>query len=213
MRVIEKEAKTEEDAINAVLKELGSDNRNMIKNVEVIGEAKPSFLNLRGKRVKVRITVQDDIEKEVNGQIKELLSRMTITLKNIDILENNDKMLKLNLNTDKDSLLIGKRGKTLEAVQYLTNIICNKGKEERIKIVLDVEGYRAKRVLSLQKLAKNLAIKVKESRKDQVLEPMNPFERKIIHSALQDHKDVKTESQGQGIFKKLKISYRRSHSV
>lgn len=206
MKIIEKDAKTEEDAINQVLKELGTDNRDLIKNVEVIENNKTSFLLFNNKKVKVKVTVADADEKEVSQKLQEFLEKMGISVKQIDILEYDELSIKLNIQSDKDSLIIGKRGKTLEALQYLLNVIYNKNNETRLKIILDVEGYRQKRVRSLQKLAKNLALKVRQTKRDQVLEPMNPYERKIIHSALQDSKDVNTESIGNGIFKKVKIS-------
>lgn len=208
MRVIEKEAKTEEDAINLVLQELGTDNRELIKNVEVIESNKAKFLKFNNK-LKVRVSIVDNAEQEVTDLVKEFLNQMGISVNNIDILECDESKISLALKTDKDSLLIGKRGKTLESVQYLLNIFFNRKKEEKLKIVLDVENYRAKRVQSLQKLARNLALKVKKTRKEKILEQMNPYERKIIHAALQDERDVKTESLGSGVFKKIKISLKR----
>lgn len=209
MRIIEKDAKTEEDAINMVLKEIGTDNKDLIKNVEVIENSKSKFLSFNSKKVKVKVTIFDDQEKELISLIKELLLKMNINTNNIDIFECNESGIKINIKTDNDSIFIGKRGKTLEAVQYILNIMFNKNKEPRIKIILDVEGYREKRVQSLQKLARNLALKVRQTKRDRILEPMNPYERKIIHSALQDQNDINTESIGNGAYKKIKISITR----
>ncbi len=208
MRIIEKEAKTEEDAINLVLKELGTDDKSVIKNIEVT-DNKIKFLNFSNKKLKVKVTVYDNREQEIFTNVKELLSQMDIKVNNIKVLEYDESKTVLTLSTDKDSLLIGKRGKTLEAAQYIINIICNKNHENRIKIILDVEDYRAKRVQSLQKLAKNLALKVRKTRKDKILEQMNPYERKIIHAALQDERDIGTDSLGDGVFKRIKISLKR----
>jgi len=208
MRVIEKDAKTEEDAINQILKEIGTENRDLIQNVEVIEGAK-SILPFSSKKVKVKVTISESVEQETKQLVEEFIKQMGVNVNKINILEYDDNNVNIDLKTDKDSLIIGKRGKTLEALQYLVNIIFNKNREKRVKIILDVQGYRDKRVQSLQKLAKNLALKVKQTRRDKVLEPMNPYERKIIHSALQNNKDIKTESIGNGIFKKVKISLKK----
>ncbi len=205
MKIIEKEAKTEEDAINKVLEEIGKENKDLIRNVEVI-EGSKSILPFSSKKVKVIVTIYEEPEKEITAVVEEFLKQMDIKTNKIDVLECTESIMKLDLNTDKDSLVIGKRGKTLEAMQYLINIIFNRNRDPRIKVILDIEGYREKRVRSLQKLARNLALKVKQTRRDKILEPMNPYERKIIHSTLQDQKNVNTESIGDGIFKKIKIS-------
>ncbi|MBU1077192.1 MAG: KH domain-containing protein [Spirochaetes bacterium] len=205
MKVIEKEAKSEEEAINQVLKELGTENKELIQNIEVSdNNSKPSFLKFN-KKLKVKVTIFDQREQEAVSVVKALLAKMNITVSDIKILEFDDTMVTLDLDTDKDSLLIGKRGKTLEAVQYLLNVILNRKKEEKFKVILDVENYREKRVKALQKLAQNLALKVRKTRKEKILEQMNPYERKIIHSTLQDEKDVSTESIGSGVFKKIKV--------
>lgn len=208
MRVIEKAAKTEENAIDQVLKEIGTDNRDLIQNVEVI-ESSRSILPFNSKKVKVRVTVYEEQEKEIISLTEEFLKQMAVNVNEIKILECDELTIRLNLDTDKDSQVIGKRGKTLEALQYLLNIMFNKNKELRIKVILDIQGYRDKRVRSLQKLARNLALKVKQTKRDKILEPMNPYERKIIHSALQDHKEVNTESIGDGIFKRIKIGLKK----
>lgn len=205
MRVIEKEAKTEEEAINLVLKEIGTKDKDIIHNIEVSKNNKLSFLKFKSKKLKVKLMVYEEQEQEIVSLIKEFLSNMDLDVSDIKILEYDESILKLNIKTDKDSLLIGKRGKTLEAVQYLTNVIYNKKKEKRIKIILDVENYREKRVLALEKLARNLALKVRKTRKETILEQMNPYERKIIHAALQNEKDIGTEGVGFGVFKKIKI--------
>lgn len=205
MKVIEKEAKTEEDAINKVLEEIGKENKDLIRNVEVV-EGSKSILPFTSKKVKVKVTIYEEPEKEIVAVVEEFLNQMDIKTNEISVLECTESIIKLDLNTDKNSLVIGKRGKTLEAMQYLINIIFNRNRDPRIKVILDIEGYREKRVRSLQKLARNLALKVKQTRRDKILEPMNPYERKIIHATLQDQKDVNTESIGDGIFKKIKIS-------
>lgn len=103
-------------------------------------------------------------------------------------------------------IIIGKRGETLDAIQYLVNIVANKQRKEYIKIMLDSENYRARREDTLRKLAFKLSKKVQKSRKPIILEPMNPYDRRIIHSALQDSKFVKTHSEGKEPFRKVVIT-------
>lgn len=102
--------------------------------------------------------------------------------------------------------IIGKRGKTLEALQFITDLISNRFSRESRKVILDIEGYRTRRKESLERLAGNIAKKVVESSRSRLLEPMNPFERRIIHLALQEHEEVFTRSEGVGVFKKVRIA-------
>ncbi len=107
-----------------------------------------------------------------------------------------DKKLEVAMNTNKDNVLIGKRGKTLESLELLTNLAINKGESKYVNVYLDVADYKRKRRETLNRLANNLAKKVMKTKRYHALEPMNRYERKIIHAALQDHKYVKTYSKG-----------------
>jgi spoIIIJ-associated protein len=109
-------------------------------------------------------------------------------------------------------MIIGKRGKTLEALQLLVNIIFNKGEDKWKKIILDIENYRDKRESTLRELAFKVARKVKKTGKPQFLEPMNPFERRVIHIALQDDPHVDTRSEGSGNMKRVKVFLKRRKS-
>lgn len=102
--------------------------------------------------------------------------------------------------------IIGKRGETLDAIQYLVNIVANKERQEYIKIMLDTENYRARREETLKNLAYKLSKKAQKTRKPIILEPMNPYDRRIIHSALQDSKIVKTHSEGKEPFRRVVIT-------
>ncbi len=122
--------------------------------------------------------------------------------------------ISLEITTPDSALVIGRKGKTLEALQYLVNLIINKGKpgippkagEERIKVILDTEGYREKRKARLIELAKRLAERVKEEDTEVFLEPMNPYERRIIHTTLAEDPDVETKSVGEGMERQVVIS-------
>ena len=118
----------------------------------------------------------------------------------------NDNRVSISLEGKNMGIIIGKRGETLDAIQYLVNIVANKEREEYIKIMLDTENYRARREETLRRLALKLSKKVQKSRKPIILEPMNPYDRRIIHSALQDSKFVKTHSEGREPFRKVVIT-------
>ena len=106
-------------------------------------------------------------------------------------------------------LLIGKRGQTLDSIQYLTSLVVNKGKEKYVRIKVDTENYRQRRKDTLESLAKNIAYKVKRSRRSVALEPMNPYERRIIHSALQGNKFVETYSEGSEPYRHVVVAPKR----
>lgn len=106
-------------------------------------------------------------------------------------------------------ILIGKRGQTLDSLQYLTNRVANKSQEEYVRVKLDTENYRQRRKETLENLAKNIAYKVKRTKKQISLEPMNPYERRVIHSALQNDKYVSTHSEGEEPYRRVVITLAR----
>ncbi len=114
--------------------------------------------------------------------------------------------ISLEITTPDSALVIGRQGKTLGALQYLVNLVINKDKEERIKVILDTEGYRERRKARLMELATKLAQRAKEENTEVFLEPMNPYERRIIHTTLADDPDVETESVGEGMERQVVIS-------
>lgn len=114
--------------------------------------------------------------------------------------------LNIDISGDKMGIIIGKRGETLDSLQYLTNIVVNKGNEGYIKVMIDTENYRSRREDTLKKLAYKLAKKASQTKKPVILEPMNPYDRRIIHSALQDSRTVKTHSEGKEPFRRVVIT-------
>ena len=121
-------------------------------------------------------------------------------------VEMNENEMDINLSGDDMGVLIGKRGQTLDSLQYLTSIVVNKGRKEYIRVKVDTENYRSRRKETLENLAKNLAYKAKRTKNPVSLEPMNPYERRIIHSALQNDKYVTTHSEGEDPFRKVIIT-------
>ena len=120
-----------------------------------------------------------------------------------------EKEMSLNLIGDDMGILIGKRGQTLDSIQYLTSLVVNKGEEEYIRVKVDIENYRERREETLVNLAKNLAHKVKRTHREVELEPMNPYERRIIHSTLQGDKYVVTRSEGEEPYRHVVIALKR----
>ena len=142
----------------------------------------------------------NDAEKFLLGLFERM--NMAVTIKS----EIQDGILKLNLSGRGMGVLIGRRGETLDALQYLTSLVVNNGKSEYTKIMLDTENYRKKREDTLRRLAKRLADKVQNSGKRVVLEPMNPYERRILHSTLQNYENVYTYSEGEDPFRSVVVA-------
>ena len=124
-------------------------------------------------------------------------------------IEKTEEEINIELSGDEMGILIGKRGQTLDSLQYLTSLYVNKNSDNYVRVKLDTENYRSRRKDTLENLAKNLAYKVKRTKRPVVLEPMNPYERRIIHSALQNDKYVSTHSEGDEPYRKVVITYNR----
>lgn len=120
-----------------------------------------------------------------------------------------DKSLAIDMRGEEIGILIGKRGQTLDSLQYLVSLVINKGKADYIRVKLDTENYRQRRKETLENLAKNIAYKVKRTKRPVSLEPMNPYERRIIHSALQNDKYVTTHSEGEEPFRRVVVSLKK----
>ena len=120
-----------------------------------------------------------------------------------------ERILDIDLSGEDMGVLIGKRGQTLDSIQYLTSLVVNKGKEDYIRVKLDTENYRQRRKATLENLAKNIAFKVKRTKRPVSLEPMNPYERRIIHSALQNDRYVTTRSEGEEPFRHVVVCLKR----
>ncbi len=206
MVIREYEGRTEREATKRAVEDLGV-NGDKLK-IEVITE-KSKFFSF-GSTVKIRVYL-DDIEDTVSNKVEKFLQGMFQTIGvdiSIQTIEETGKLY-VEIISDSAGIIIGKRGKTLEALQLITNIIVNKDKDKWIKVILDIENYRDKRETTLTDLAVKVASKVKKTGKFQILEPMNPFERRIIHMALQNDPRIITKSEGAGNLKKVKIYLRR----
>lgn len=200
---IEKSAKTKEEAIALALEELGIDESNA--TIEVVEEGSKGFLGIGSKDAVVRVSANGvDSSKRAEDFLSKIFE-LTGEEVNVEATSEGD-TLKVNLSGPDMGIVIGKRGETLDALQHLTSLVVNRGDSDFMKVSLDAENYREKRNEALESLAHKLANKVVRTRRNTTLEPMNAYERRIIHSALQDHESVTTYSVGQGINRKVVIA-------
>ncbi len=206
MDEIRKTAKTVEEAIAAALAELGVSREET--DITVIDEGTKAFLGMfGGKDAVVLVKKNFQPEREAESFLREIFLTMGLIVK--IKAEMKDKHLFVELTGDDMGILIGKRGQTLDALQYLVNLVVNKKSPYYISVMLDTENYRQRRRETLESLAFNLAKKVKHTRRNVVLEPMNPYERKIIHSALQNDRYVTTYSEGEEPYRNVVITLKR----
>ncbi len=189
---MEKRAKTVDEAVNEALKELNATIDEV--DVTVLDAGSKGFLGIGSKPAVVKVELQFNPERIARNFLREVIAAFGISL-NIDTTLK-DKQLFINITGKDVGVLIGKHGQTLDSLQYLVNLVVNRGHAPYIAINLDTENYRKRRKETLESLAHNLAKKAKTTRKSVYLEPMTPYERRIIHTALQHDKYVTTSSEG-----------------
>jgi spoIIIJ-associated protein len=200
-------AKTVEEALTDASVSLGVTSDQI--EYEVVEKGSSGFLGIGSKNAVIRVSLKDSAEDSV----REFLTRVFDAMKmNVEVKINVDeanRMIDVELKGDEMGILIGKRGQTLDSLQYLTNLAVNKRSEDFYKIKIDTEDYRKRRRETLENLAKNIAYKVKKTRRPVSLEPMNPFERRIIHSTLQNDRYVTTYSEGDEPFRHVVVTLKR----
>ena len=173
--------------------------------IEVLEEASKGLFGILGVReAKVKVTEIIIPEKKAIRLLKQIFEYMKLEVE-IRVVEL-DNYSKIDLTGPDLGILIGRRGDTLDALQYYINLAANKNAEKRARFIIDVEGYRQRRQETLNRLALKLAEKAKRKGRNVVLEPMNPHERRVIHTALQNHKEVFTYSEGEEPYRKIIIS-------
>jgi spoIIIJ-associated protein len=202
VKEVQKTAKTVEKAIEEALAELKADRDEV--EIDIIDEGAKGFLGFGSRDAVVKVVKKFNPEKVAKDFLREMFIAMGIIV-NIET-ELKEKQLLINLTGDDMGILIGKRGQTLDSIQYLVNLVVNKGNAPYLSITIDTENYRQRRKETLEALAYNLAKKVKQTGKKVVLEPMNPYERRIIHSSLQNNKYVTTYSEGEEPYRNVVIA-------
>ena len=207
MEFIEVSAKTVDDAITEASIKLGTTSDKI--EVEVIEKGSTGFLGIKGKPAIIKARKKNDTVDNIREFLENVFSAMNMEV-TIDIKKaEDDKVYEVELSGKEMGLLIGKRGQTLDSLQYLTNLAVNKHSDGYIKVKLDTEDYRQRRKDTLENLAKNIAYKVKRTKRPVSLEPMNPFERRVIHSALQGDRYVETHSEGEEPFRHVVVTLKK----
>ncbi len=207
MKTLEMTGKTVNEALENALKSLNLTEDRV--EYEVLDEGSKGFLNLIGaKPAKILVKVKRDYKDEVKLFLRNILNSMKVQAE-IRIREEND-IIHIDLTGPKMGIIIGYRGETLDALQYLTSLVVNKDHNIPYKkVVLDTENYRKKREETLIRVAEKTAYKVKKIRRPYKLEPMNPYERRIIHSALQDNEYVYTFSEGEEPHRRVVVDIKK----
>ena len=200
-------AKTVDDAITEALIQLGVTSDRL--EYEVIEKGSAGFLGINRKDAVIRARRKNDTNDNIRDFLESVFKAMGLTVTIQIEKEEDSNVVNVDLKGDDMGVLIGKRGQTLDSLQYLANRVANKHQEGYVRVKLDTENYRARREETLRHLAKNIAHKVKRNRRPVALEPMNPYERRIIHSALQSDPYVMTHSEGEEPFRKVVITLKK----
>lgn len=208
MDMIEVSAKTVSDAITEACQKLGVTSDKL--DYQVVEEGSSGFLGIGAKPAVIKAAVKkSSVEEVARAFLNDVFQAMNMEVV-IDIKYNEEeKSMDIELSGNEMGVLIGKRGQTLDSIQYLTSLVVNKGNAGYVRVKVDTENYRARRKETLENLAKNIAFKVKRTKKPVFLEPMNPYERRVIHSALQNDPLVSTHSEGEEPYRKVVVTLKK----
>lgn len=207
MEFIEVSAKTVNDAITEACQKLTVTSDKL--EYEVIEEGSAGFLGIGSKPAVIKARVKSSVEDTAKDFLNEVFCAMNLAVV-VDVkYDEADNSMEVDLSGDEMGVLIGKRGQTLDSLQYLVSLVVNKNVENYIRVKVDTENYRQRRKETLENLAKNISYKVKRTKRPVSLEPMNPYERRIIHSALQNDKYVTTHSEGDEPYRHVVVVLRK----
>jgi spoIIIJ-associated protein len=214
--------KTESKPVTSTHSDTKSNNKSVVANDSEVAHStalkkefkKETYKDTLRREVSPRkeielAEVQPETLVAAENFIKDVLKAMALTDATVSSKVDSEGAILINIEGEQMGLLIGKRGQTLDSLQYLANRVANKAQEGYVRVRLDTENYRDRRVETLERLAKNVASKVKRTKRRYALEPMNPYERRIIHSALQGEKEITTYSEGEEPYRKIVVSYVR----
>ena len=205
MKFIEVSAKTEDEAVQSALDQLGLTRDDV--SVEIIERAKTGFLGIGSSPAVVKVIYESEEKKSERAEsfIIGLLSRMGVDA--TPTITEDDGSINIVLTGENPGAIIGRRGETLDAVQHLTNYVVNRGGSNRVRVNIDAENYRLRRNEALESLAERTAGKVVKYRRNMTLDPMNAYERHVIHTALQDNKSVSTYSVGSEPNRRVVVAF------
>ena len=207
MEFVEFSAKTVNDAIIEACQKFTVASDKL--EVEVVEEGSSGFLGIGSKPAVIRAKVKSSITDTARDFLNSVFEAMNMVVVIEVNYDENEKTMDIELSGDEMGVLIGKRGQTLDSLQYLVSLVVNKDMEDYIRVKVDTENYRQRRKETLENLAKNISFKVKRTKRAVSLEPMNPYERRIIHSALQNDKYVTTHSEGNEPFRHVVVTIKR----
>lgn len=206
MDYIEVSAKTVDDAITEACQKFTVTSDKL--EYEVIEEGKSGLLGIGAKPAIIKVRVKSSVEDKAKDFLKEVFAAMDLTVVCDVKYDKEEESMDIELSGDEMGILIGKRGQTLDSLQYLVSLVVNKDTENYIRVKVDTENYRKRRKETLENLAKNISYKVKRTKRPVSLEPMNPYERRVIHSALQNDKFVCTHSEGEEPYRRVVVTLR-----
>lgn len=207
MDFIEVTAKTVDDAVTEALIKLETTSDKI--EYEVLDKGSSGFLGFNSKPARIKVRRKETMEDNIREFLEDVCEAMGLVVEVIVEKDEESGFVNVEIKGQDMGILIGKRGQTLDALQYLTSLVANKTQSEYVRVKLDTENYRKRRKETLENLAKNIAFKVKKSRRPVALEPMNPYERRIIHSALQHDSYVTTHSEGEEPYRKVVVTLKK----
>lgn len=208
MEFIEISAKNVDDAITQATVQLGITSDQL--EYEVLDKGSTGFLGIGSKNAVIKARKKFSIDENVVEFLSSIFDAMKMEVEILVAVNEEEHIIEVELKGDDMGILIGKRGQTLDSLQYLVSLVVNKDSEDYIRVKVDTEDYRKRRKETLENLAKNIAYKVKRSRRPVALEPMNPYERRIIHSALQNDKYVTTHSEGEEPYRHVVVTLKKN---
>lgn len=207
MDMITVSAKTVDEAVTKALIELETTSDKL--EYEVVERGSAGFLGIGAKPAVIRAKRKERVKDRAIHFLNQVFDSMNMEVSITAVYNAEEKEMNINMEGTDMGILIGKRGQTLDSLQYLVSLVVNKKKDDYIRVKLDTENYRERRKETLETLAKNIAYKVKRTKRAVSLEPMNPYERRIIHAALQNDKYVVTRSDGEEPFRHVIISLKK----
>ena len=207
MEFIEVSAKSVDEALTEASIKLGIPSSEI--DYEVIEKGSTGFLGIGSKNAVIKARKKFSVEENVKEFLKSVFHAMDMAVEIIVKVNEEEKLIEVDLKGEDMGILIGKRGQTLDSLQYLTNLAVNKHSESYYKVKVDTEDYRKRRKDTLENLAKNIAYKVKRTKRSVELEPMNPFERRVIHSTLQNDRYVTTYSEGEEPYRHVVVTLKK----
>ena len=207
MEFVEFSAKTVNDCITNACQKFTVTSEKL--EYEVISEGSTGFLGFNAKPAIIKARVKSSVDERVKEFLNDVFAAMKLVVV-VDVKYDEEAgTMDIDLSGDEMGVLIGKRGQTLDSLQYLVSLVANKETDNYIRVKVDTENYRQRRKDTLENLAKNISYKVKRTKRSVSLEPMNPYERRIIHSALQNDRFVTTHSEGEEPFRRVVVTLKK----